>query len=102
MIAVRVNGRRVELAEPTALLDYLDGLGVDPRAVAIEINGDILPRERYGERTLRDGDEVEIVRMVGGGRATADRSGRATSRARLARRSPRAEPSACGSRSRSG
>jgi thiamine biosynthesis protein ThiS len=67
MIAVRVNGKAVELDGPTPLLDYLSGLGVDARAVAVEVNGEILERERYGTCTLRDGDTIEIVRMVGGG-----------------------------------
>jgi sulfur carrier protein len=66
-IGLQVNGKPVELAGPTPLLDYLRGLGVDARAVAVEVNGEILPREGYAERTLRDGDQVEIVRMVGGG-----------------------------------
>jgi sulfur carrier protein len=73
MIGLRVNGRPVELTGPTPLLDYLRGMGVDPRAVAVEVNGEILERERYAECTLGEGDVVEIVRMVGGGRrATAD------------------------------
>jgi sulfur carrier protein len=70
---LRVNGKPVELAAPTPLLDYIAGLGVDPRAIAVEVNGEILQRETYAGCTLRDGDVVEIVRMVGGGRRpTAD------------------------------
>jgi thiamine biosynthesis protein ThiS len=65
---VQVNGRKVELDQPTPLLDYLRGLGVDPRAVAVEVNGEILERDRYAASTLGEGDVVEIVRMVGGGR----------------------------------
>ena len=67
MIGLQVNGKPVELAGPTPLLDYLRQLGVDARAVAVEVNGEILERERYGACTLADGDTVEIVRMVGGG-----------------------------------
>jgi len=72
MIAVSVNGRPVALAGPTPLLDYLRGLGVDPRAVAVEVNGEILDRDAYGTCVLKDRDVVEIVRMVGGGAAAAD------------------------------
>ncbi|HEY4027142.1 MAG TPA: sulfur carrier protein ThiS [Candidatus Dormibacteraeota bacterium] len=72
MIGLRVNGKPVELAEPTPLLDYVRGLGVDPRAIAVEVNGEILQREQYDSCTLRDGDVIEIVRMVGGGRGAAD------------------------------
>ena len=67
MIALQVNGRRVELGGPTPLLDYVADLGVDPRAIAVEINGEILERDAYAARTLQEGDVVEIVRMVGGG-----------------------------------
>jgi len=67
MIGLHVNGRAVELAGPTPLLDYLRGLGVDARAVAVEVNGEIIERERYETCTLDDGDTIEIVRMVGGG-----------------------------------
>ena len=67
MIALKVNGKHVELDGVTPLLDYLARLGVDPRSVAVEHNGEILERDRYRETTLREGDVVEIVRMVGGG-----------------------------------
>ena len=67
MIAVQINGKRVELDQPTALLTYLDSLGVSHRAVAVEHNGVIIERADYARTTLRDGDTVEIVRMVGGG-----------------------------------
>jgi sulfur carrier protein len=67
VIALQVNGKRVELEQPTGLLDYLERLGVNPRAVAVEHNGDILERPAYESVVLREGDRVEIVRMVGGG-----------------------------------
>ncbi len=68
MIALQINGRRVELEGPTALLNYLENLGVSPRAVAVEHNGVIIERSSYAEAKLDEGDVVEIVRMVGGGR----------------------------------
>jgi thiamine biosynthesis protein ThiS len=48
-------------------LNYLEKLGVSPRAVAVEHNGVIIERSSYAEASLDDGDVVEIVRMVGGG-----------------------------------
>lgn len=67
MIALQVNGKKVELEAPTPLLDYLRGLDIDPRAVAVEHNGEIVERARFAEIVMRDRDVVEIVRMVGGG-----------------------------------
>ena len=67
MIALEINGKHVELDRPTTLLDYVRSLGIDPRAVAVEHNGEILERSAYDSVTLQAGDRVEIVRMVGGG-----------------------------------
>jgi thiamine biosynthesis protein ThiS len=67
MISLQVNGKKVELEHPTRLLDYLEHLGVNQRAVAVEHNGTILERVAFDGVTLQQGDNVEIVRMVGGG-----------------------------------
>jgi sulfur carrier protein len=67
VIALQINGRRVELEGPTALLAYLERLGVSSRAVAVELNGVIIERSGYADAKLDEGDVVEIVRMVGGG-----------------------------------
>ena len=73
MIALQINGKRVELDEPTALHAYLDRIGVDFRAVAVEHNGRIIERADYDRVTFHEGDTVEIVRMVGGGALSSDR-----------------------------
>ena len=67
MIALQINGRRVELESPISLLAYLEKLDVNPRSVAVEHNGVIIERSTYADARLDDGDVVEIVRMVGGG-----------------------------------
>ena len=67
MITLQVNGKQVELEGPTPLLDYLHQLGVNPRTVAVEHNGTIIERAAFEAVTLDGGDNVEIVRMVGGG-----------------------------------
>ncbi len=63
---VQINGERQALAGKI-LADYLAGAGYDIRRVAVERNGEIVPRDRYGETVFQDGDCVEIVRFVGGG-----------------------------------
>jgi thiamine biosynthesis protein ThiS len=73
VIALRVNGKEVELDGPTRLVDYLETLGVNARAVAVEHNGNIIDRDAYPTTLLADGDVVEIVRMVGGGAPRAKR-----------------------------
>lgn len=67
MITLQVNGKPVELEGPTPLLAYLAQLGVNPRSIAVEHNGTIIERAAYEGIALRQGDIVEIVRMVGGG-----------------------------------
>lgn len=67
VISLRVNGKAVELDGPTPLLAYLERLDLNPRAVAVEHNGEVLERAAYETTMLRAGDRVEIVRMVGGG-----------------------------------
>jgi sulfur carrier protein len=66
-VKLSVNGKPVELDRPTPLVDYLRGLGIDPRAVAVEINERIVERKDFETTKLDEGDVVEIVRMVGGG-----------------------------------
>lgn len=68
VITLQINGKPVELEQATPLLAYLEKLGVNPRAIAIEHNGTIIERAAYEAVTLKEGDTVEIVRMVGGGR----------------------------------
>jgi sulfur carrier protein len=64
---VRINGVERDLPEATSLLQLLQERGLDPRTVVVEYNYEIVPRERYGEIVLREGDNLEIVQMVAGG-----------------------------------
>jgi sulfur carrier protein len=68
VITLQVNGKQVELERATPLLAYLEQLGVNAKAVAVEHNGTIIERAAYEGVTLNQDDNVEIVRMVGGGR----------------------------------
>jgi thiamine biosynthesis protein ThiS len=67
VIVVTVNGRQREIDAEVDLVGFLQALDVDARSVAVAHNGEVVPRDRYAAVTLREGDSVEIVRMVGGG-----------------------------------
>ncbi len=67
MIAIVVNGKPRQIDEATDVAGLLALLEVDTRGVAVARNAEIVPREAYATATLREGDRVEIVRMVGGG-----------------------------------
>jgi thiamine biosynthesis protein ThiS len=67
VINLTVNEKPREMERAMSLLEFLQELGINPRIVAVEHNGEIIRRERYGETPLAEGDVLEIVRMVGGG-----------------------------------
>jgi sulfur carrier protein len=69
MIALTVNGKPRAIPEPLTLQAFLEVHNVDPRLVAVEYNGEIVKRDRYGAVMLQAGDRLEIVHMVGGGAA---------------------------------
>ena len=64
---MKVNGTQVPLQEEKTLLQYLQENQYDISKIAVERNGEIVPRNRYGETLLADGDVLEIVSFVGGG-----------------------------------
>lgn len=49
------------------LASLIESLGMKPDRVAVELNRDIVPRERWSDTTLNEGDRLEIVHFVGGG-----------------------------------
>lgn len=63
---VKINGEQLDIAGST-LADYLTSKAYDVKRVAVERNGEIVPKASYGETKLIDGDEVEVVSFVGGG-----------------------------------
>ena len=67
MIQLTVNGKPREVEQPDSLHALLEQIGVDPRIVAVERNGEIVRRTKFGETPIEEGDHLEIVRMVGGG-----------------------------------
>lgn len=66
-VTVTVNGKRREIEREMPLLDFLAAHDVNPRLVAVAINGEVLPKGDYATAVVRAGDTLEIVRMVGGG-----------------------------------
>lgn len=63
---VKINGENLDVAGKT-LQEYLDGTSFDPKRIAVERNGEIVPKAQYLETVLADGDMVEVVSFVGGG-----------------------------------
>jgi len=66
-ITLQVNGETRNCQPQTRLPDFLTELGMNPRLVAVEYNGEILHRQFWQETQLQAGDRLEIVTIVGGG-----------------------------------
>jgi sulfur carrier protein len=66
-VTIKLNGEPYEIAGPVTISALLAQLNIDPRIVAVEHNVAVIKRQQYNERVVRAGDEVEIVRFVGGG-----------------------------------
>jgi thiamine biosynthesis protein ThiS len=66
-VHVTINGEAQTVTADLTVADLISQLGLNRRRVAVELNREILARECYGERALREGDQIEIVHFVGGG-----------------------------------
>jgi sulfur carrier protein len=67
---LQINGEeRVfnEAIQPFTLTALIENLGMKSDRVAVELNRDIVPRDRWAATELREGDRLEIVHFVGGG-----------------------------------
>ena len=63
---VKINGESSD-AVGKSVAEYLNSAGYSLKRVAVEINGNIVPKAQYADTILNDGDRVEIVSFVGGG-----------------------------------
>lgn len=64
---ITLNGEPRSLASDVTVSQLLQDEGLGQRRVAVEINGEIVPRGRHDAQALNDGDRVEIVHALGGG-----------------------------------
>lgn len=67
MIALTINGESRRFPRPLNCQQLIDELELAGKRVALERNGEIVPRSRFAEQELFDGDRLEIVVAVGGG-----------------------------------
>lgn len=66
-ISVSVNGEARSIAAGTSVAGLLETMGLSGKRVAVEANGEIVPKGRHAARPLEAGDRLEIVVAVGGG-----------------------------------
>lgn len=63
---IKINGEELNIAGKT-VAEYLATTSYDSKRIAVERNGEIVPKAQYGETVLKDGDSLEVVSFVGGG-----------------------------------
>ena len=63
---VRINGENLDVVGKS-VAEYLNSAGYDQMRVAVELNGDLVPKAQYDDTIFKDGDNVEVVSFVGGG-----------------------------------
>lgn len=67
MIEIVLNGATRPLAAPLTVAALLEAEGLAGKRVAVERNGEIVPKSQHGQTPVNDGDRLEIVVAVGGG-----------------------------------
>ncbi len=64
---ITLNGKEIEVAPGTTIGALLDAREIERRMVAVELNGEIIPRYDFDETGIAAGDHLELLQMVGGG-----------------------------------
>lgn len=64
---ISLNGKTREVGEGATIRQLLDELRLQPERVAVQVNLEIVKRERYGDVVLKAGDAVEVLAFMAGG-----------------------------------
>ncbi|WP_406595682.1 sulfur carrier protein ThiS [Aeromonas veronii] len=66
-LTIRLNDKAQSLAAGLSVADLLAAQDVNPQGVAVALNGAVLPRGRWAETRLKDGDELHLFTAIAGG-----------------------------------
>lgn len=64
---MKVNGRKMDMEDITTLSSLLSKLGVNENKVVVELNKEIINKEKYSKINLQEDDVIEVISFVGGG-----------------------------------
>jgi len=67
VITVSINGASRQLSDSTNVATLIEEMALTGKRIALERNGEIVPRSRFATQQLADGDKLEVVVAVGGG-----------------------------------
>ena len=64
---IQLNGTATDMPDALSARELVERLELGGKRIALEVNGEILPRSGYAQHRFKDGDKVEIVHAIGGG-----------------------------------
>ena len=67
MAKIQINGKKVALKQNFSILEVLKKYKLNRKKVAIELNGKIIPQNKYDKKKIKNNDKIEIVHFIGGG-----------------------------------
>ena len=67
MMSIRINNKDKKIKENSSIHDLLDFLNLKPNGLVLEVNLNIIKKDKYDEFILKDKDTVEIITFMGGG-----------------------------------
>jgi sulfur carrier protein len=67
MTEIILNGAPYQVAPGATLADLIEALSLSNQALALAVNRNVVPRQQWRERGVQPGDQVEVVRPIGGG-----------------------------------
>ncbi len=67
MISVSINGATRTFEQPISVAQLIQQMELTGKRIALERNGEIVPRSQFAQQMLADGDKLEVVVAVGGG-----------------------------------
>jgi sulfur carrier protein len=67
MVTIRINGEPRGVSEDMTISGLLDELNIKSDRVAVELNLEIVDRQAFDSRRLKEGDRIEILSFIGGG-----------------------------------
>tara|TARA_B100000965_G_scaffold382060_1_gene380118 strand:+ start:430 stop:633 length:204 start_codon:yes stop_codon:yes gene_type:complete len=67
MAKIQINGKKLALKQNFSVLEVLKKYKLNKKKVAIELNGKIVPQNKYNSIKLKHNDKIEIVQFIGGG-----------------------------------
>ena len=67
MAKIQLNGKKISINPKFTVKDLIKKYRLDEKKIAIELNGEILPKNHFKKKKLKNNDRIEIVHFIGGG-----------------------------------